>query len=434
MKRLVFFLFLAFASCSGPAECLEQYFDAVSSQYMGSVVVKKHGKILFSTAQGYADIENAVPAGKETAYLIGSISKTYTSVMVLKAVEKGLLSLTDSISSFFPQVPNADEITVDDLLYHRSGLHDLFEESTQEYLSWCYLPQTREELVGHIAEAGVDAAPGSAYAYCNAGFVLLSFILEDIYDKPYAELLEEQIVAPLQLRNTRYGGRLDPSKGESRSYKHEGTWVLQKETDLSLPVGAGAIMSTPYDVAVFADALFDGFFGSFVLDCMKEVQGQFGRGLFPFDVQGIAGSYGHTGGIDGFVSLFLHLEEDDITVVMCSNGNNLNQDVILHDVLAILRGEEVRMPDYTYMNLPEETLQSYSGTYICPELNMTVILSERNGYMVGQVPGQDAFYLDARGGGVLECARAGISIDFGSDADGFVLCQAGGEYIFDKNR
>ena len=106
---------------------LDGYFDALDGHFMGSIVVQQDGKTIYQRSLGWADVENQIPATAETQYRIGSISKTFTAVLVLKAAADGRLSLNDPIAKYFPdaQIPNAERITIDQLLQHRSGLVDI---------------------------------------------------------------------------------------------------------------------------------------------------------------------------------------------------------------------------------------------------------------------------------------------------------------------
>ena len=90
-------------------------------KFMGTVAVAENGKTVYSNAFGYADVENKVKNTPETKFRIGSISKTFTSALVMKAVEENKLKLDDKLSKYYPQIKNADKITLEHLLNHRSG-------------------------------------------------------------------------------------------------------------------------------------------------------------------------------------------------------------------------------------------------------------------------------------------------------------------------
>ncbi|MDO5442580.1 MAG: serine hydrolase domain-containing protein [Bacteroidia bacterium] len=407
---------------------LDEFFDAIGSQYMGSVAVSMGGRTVYTHTSGFADIDAGIPATVDSRYMIGSISKTFTASLVLKAAEEGRLSLDDKLADYFPSegIPNASGITLDDLLYHRSGLHDIFEDATG-YYDWYTTPQSRADLLAKIAAAAPDFEPGASQQYCNAGYVLLTFVLEDVYGRSYAKLLHKKIAGPLGLGNVSLSDGIDPEKGECRSYTYRGGWNLEAETDPSVPLGAGAIMSDAADLLKFADALFHGKLGDSVLRQMKSVDGEFGRGLFPVNLLDKNGS-GHNGGIDGFQSAMCHFDDGDVTVVMCSNGNNLNQDEILYTVLQAVYGQEYVIPSFDFINLPPDILETYIGDYHSFGLGMTLHITTDGKVLVAQVDGQSPFCLEADSETWFECPKAGIGISF--EDGNLLLHQAGQTFEF----
>src|SRR5690554_5933894 len=128
MKRYILaFLLIGFLSPVSVAQSidrakLDNYFNALeeNNKFMGSVAVSQNGDIIYTNSVGYADFENKVKANEETKYRIGSISKTFTAVLVLKAVEENKLELDQTIEKFFPTIKNAKKITIENLLRHRS--------------------------------------------------------------------------------------------------------------------------------------------------------------------------------------------------------------------------------------------------------------------------------------------------------------------------
>jgi CubicO group peptidase (beta-lactamase class C family) len=111
-------------------------------------------------------------------------------------------------------------------------------------------------------------------------------------------------------------------------------WNAEAETDISIPIGAGGIVSTPTDLTKFSDALFGGkLLKTESLEIMKTIKDQYGIGLFQipfFDKKG----YGHTGGIDGFTSVFIHFSDENISYALISNGTNFNNNDISIAVLS----------------------------------------------------------------------------------------------------
>ena len=235
---------------------LDQLFDRLleKNKGMGSVTIAKDGNVLYTRSFGYSRVNGTEkrPLTAETKYRIASITKMYTAVMTLQLVEEGKLKLTDTLDKFFPQLPNANKITIAQILNHRSGIPALPDGS------WGLQPRTRDEVVGAIASGQPQFEPDSKNAYSNTGYILMGYIVEKAGGKSYAEALEERITSRIGLKDTYVGvGKTDPSKNEAFSYRYLGGWRDAAELDFSVPGGAGAILSTPADMAKFNQALFD---------------------------------------------------------------------------------------------------------------------------------------------------------------------------------
>ncbi len=103
---------------------LDQFFDrlAEKNKAMGSLTIAKDAKVLYTRAIGYSQINPKKPLTAANRFRIGSITKMFTSAMILQLVEEGKLKLTDTLDKFFPQIPNAKKITIAQILAHRSGI------------------------------------------------------------------------------------------------------------------------------------------------------------------------------------------------------------------------------------------------------------------------------------------------------------------------
>ncbi|WP_374329249.1 serine hydrolase domain-containing protein, partial [Soonwooa sp.] len=181
---------------------LNQYFENLekNNKFMGSVALSKNGKLIYTKTKGFADIATKQKANENTKYRIGSISKTFTTVLVLKAIEKKKLSLNDKLSKFYPNIINAEKITIQMLLNHRSGIFNFTDGNS--YYEWNTQAKTEKELLEIIAKNGSDFEPDTKTSYSNSNFVLLSFILQKVFKKNYSALLKEYITTPLNLKNT----------------------------------------------------------------------------------------------------------------------------------------------------------------------------------------------------------------------------------------
>ena len=411
---------------------LDRYFDALEKgdRFMGSVALSHKGELIYTRALGMADVEKGIRARPDSRYRIGSISKTFTATLALLAVEEGKLRLEQTIEGFFPALPNAKRITVAQLLGHRSGIHSFTDD--EDYRTWCTRPRSREEMAALIARGGSEFAPGSKGAYSNSNYVLLTIILEKVFGKPYPELLSERITGPLGLKNTRFGDKIDPGRNECRSYRYQDGWQLEAETDPSIPLGAGAVVSTAPDLVRFADALLGGkILRPESLERMKTIVDQYGLGLFTFPFNEKK-AYGHTGGIDGFSSVFCRFDPEAVSCALVSNGTRFNNNDISIALLSAVFGKPYQIPAFdTYPVKPEE-LDRYLGVYSSTQVPLKITVSRDGGTLIAQAEGQPSFGLEATGKDRFAFAMAGIEMIFDPGKGTFTLNQGGGSFLFTR--
>jgi CubicO group peptidase (beta-lactamase class C family) len=254
-------LMLAFA-VSGFAQTLDtakldQFLDrlAEKNKAMGSLVIAKDGEVLYSRAIGFGQIDGAErkPLTAASRFGIASITKMYTAVMILQLAEEGRLRLTDSLDEFFPAVPNAQKITIGQILAHRSGIPNVIRDGQPRRDAGGQM--SREDMLALIVDATPDFEPDARAAYSNSGYFLLGLILEKVTGQTYAQALEERITAKLGLADTYMAAAtIDVSKNESLTYWSVGSdWKLGRETHPTV----FEIVSTPGDMAKFVEALFD---------------------------------------------------------------------------------------------------------------------------------------------------------------------------------
>ena len=411
---------------------LDNYFNALeqNDKFMGSVAVSKNGEIIYTKSIGFTDVENNVKATENSKYRIGSITKSFTTVLILKAVEEKKLNLNQTIDKWFPEIINAKDITVKHLLSHRSGIHNF--TNNKDYLTWNTQPKTEKELVEIIVKGGSDFNPDSKAEYSNSNFVLLTFILEKTFSKSYSDLLQEFIVKPLGLTNTYVFGKINPLNNECKSYSFAGTWKAETETDFTIPLGAGAITSTPTDLTIFADALFNGkLVTNENLEIMKTIKDGYGIGLFQIPFYNSVG-YGHTGGIDGFSSVYSHFADDKISYALISNGTNFNNNNISIAVLSAVYDKPYEIPTFTAFNLTSEDLDKYLGVYSSSQIPLKITITKEGSTLIAQGSGQPSFPLEATGKDKFKFDQAGAEFEFNPNEKTMVLFQGGAQIKFTK--
>ncbi|UMY65863.1 MULTISPECIES: serine hydrolase [unclassified Flavobacterium] len=409
---------------------LDAYFDALekNDRWMGSVAILKDGQLVYTRAIGYSDVEKETKATPSTRYRIGSISKTFTSALTFKAIEEKKLKLTDKLSKWFPSITNASQISIDDLLSHRSGIHNFTNDD--DFTQWCTQAKTEAEMTEIIRKGGSDFEPGSKSEYSNSNFVLLTYILEKIYGTSYVRLLADRITTPLRLNGIVAEGRID-GKVAAHSYGYIGKWEKAPETDLSVPSGAGAVVADATQLAGFYDALFDGKVVSEAsLTQMKTLQEGYGKGLFTFPFNGRKG-FGHTGGIDAFTSIAAHFDDGDVTIVRLSNGANIEENDISIVLLSAAYGLPFDIPSFEKRPV-SETPKGHAGVYATPTLPIKITISERAGTFYAQATGQSEFPLEAQADGSFTFEPAHIKILFDLDKREMTLVQGGATLLFTK--
>ena len=411
---------------------LDLYFDALeaNNKFMGSVAVSRNGTIIYSRSTGYADFENKIKADDNSRYRIGSISKTFTTVLVMKAMEQNKLALDQTIGKYFPSIKNAGKISVENLLYHRSGIHSFTSDSA--YLTWNTQPKTEKEMIDIISRAGIDFEPDTKSEYSNSNFVLLTFILEKTFNLPYAALIQEYIVKPAGLSNTSLGGKINTSKKDCKSYKYLDTWVAEPETDISIPLGAGGIVSTPGDLVKFSDALFGGkLLSSESLEKMKTVKGQYGMGIFNIPFYDRVG-FGHTGGIDGFSSVFSHFSDGNVSFAMTCNGSNFNTNNISITLLSAAFNRPYEIPEFSSNVVSSEELDSYLGVYSSTQIPIKITVTRKNNTLIGQGSGQASFPLEPAGKDKFKFDQADLVMEFNPANNTMILRQGGAQFEFKR--
>ena len=438
MKSRSFYLIL-FVLFSGTSFAQEQKFLALDSlfqildennRFMGSLSISENGKVAYSKTIGKAELASGKSSDNLTKYRIGSISKMFTACLIFQAIEENKLNLKENINRFFPKIANSKEITIGNLLNHRSGIHNYTNDTS--YFNYYTALKSQKEMLEIIQAGGSDFKPNSKTEYSNSNYILLSFILEKIYKKSYEELLDIKIIQPLGLKNTYFGKKLELAKNECASYRFSGKWELEKETHSSVSLGAGGIVSTTEDLLFFITNLFDGkIIQTSSLEQMMKLEDGFGMGIFsvPFyDKKG----FGHNGGIDGFSSFLYTFPEEKISIALTSNGSRFNNNDISIAALSACFDLPVQLPSFSKLELRSEDLDKYLGSYANSEIPIKISITKDSLSLIGQATGQPSFTLETIGKDSFEFSPAGVEIQFIPEKNLLILKQGGGEFTFTR--
>jgi len=412
---------------------MDSLFSALESKdkAMGSICIRQNGKEIYRRSMGYSFADLQKKAGASTKYRIGSITKMFTATMVLQLAEEKKIDLAAPLARYFPQVPNAAKITIHQMLQHHSGIHNFTDD--EAYQGYMQQTKSEAEMLDIIVKGGSDFEPGTKGAYSNANYVLLGYIVEKVTKKPYAKALQERVCSKAGLKNTYMGGKAEAAKDESRSYEYRNGWQLMPETDMSIPGGAGGIVSTPGDLGLFIEALFAGKLISIAsLELMKTMQDDYGLGMFvfPFDDKK---AYGHNGGIDGFSSLLGYIPADKLAFAYCGNGSSsFSTNDIAIGAFSIFYNKPYVIPAFNTIAVSAEQLERYTGTYSSKQLPLKITISKEDATLVAQATGQSAFPLEATATDQFRFDAAGIVLEFKADQNEMTLKQGGKVFLFTK--
>lgn len=264
LNVIVFVYGLASQVCS---QSLQTKIDDLVNEYvlhqrfMGSVLVAEKGEVIFAKGYGLADVEQNIPNTLNTKFMIGSITKQFTAMLITQLVESGTLRLDNTISDFIPEFPKdiGDRITIEMLLCHSSGL--IFPEGIERYYHATTKEEYLQEYLKQLAEEGLRFEPGQGYGYSNAGYFILGLIIEKVTGKSYEEVLSEQILEPLGMSQTgcdRKGLVVeDMATSYAKLQDRYNTW--NEETNSYDPAicgfGYGNLYATVGDLFKFSEAL-----------------------------------------------------------------------------------------------------------------------------------------------------------------------------------
>jgi D-alanyl-D-alanine carboxypeptidase len=434
MRKLFFMLLL-------PASLLYgQSFDRVKmdslftlieahEKAMGSISISQGGKEVYQRSIGYSDIDRGTHNMAMTRFRIGSISKTFTAVILLQLVEEGRLSLDQPLSDFFADLPSAQAIRVEDLLLHRSGLVNF--TNAADYLDWSVSAQSREELLKRFSANGMAFEPGSKAEYANTNYVLLTWIAEQVSGRSFSSLVQERIAARLGLLHT-FLGETKPQMGEARSYDWVGTWSPSQITDLSIPLGAGAMISNPYELNRFYRGLLTGqLVSDSTLSLMTHIVDGYGMGLIrlPYNDKY---AYGHTGGIDGYQAVAGYFPKQDLAIAWTGNAHAMAMNDILLGALKIWFGDEYTLPSFApSLQLDPALLDKYVGQYTSAAFPLQITLTRREATLWAQATGQGAFPLEAVDERTFRFDAAGVVLTFEGEKE-MILEQMGMRITFQR--
>jgi CubicO group peptidase (beta-lactamase class C family) len=324
------------------------------NHFTGTVLVAQNGKFLLAKGYGYSNAEWRTPNTLQTRFRLGSLTKQFTATAIMQLRENGLLSLQDSICKYLqPCVEAWKPVTLHHLLSHTSGVPgygDVPDPKTRTIPPW-----TAQQIAAQFRDKPLEFAPGARWQYSDWGYCLLGLVIESVTDKPYAQVLREQIFEPLEMHDTGYDQAQTILEQRAAGYRLVGGQLENAEyIDMAGPYSAGALYSTAEDLYKWDQALYtDVVLPRSALALMwTEVLSNYGYGwmvstpasatkppwALPKRFQAV-----HPGSINGFTSEILRFPDEHVTVIVLANLEDAH--VVGPELAAMVLGDPFSLPN-----------------------------------------------------------------------------------------
>ena len=334
----------------------------------------------YSAKAGFSD----KPYTENTHYRIASVSKTFTAASIMLLDQMGKLRIEDSVVDAIPgrsisylpdtwefAIPYKEEITIKDLLSHRAGVFDVFNEiipetSSQPYAGQNYIgyiqdtegdvmhPYTLAELSGVIAiDQLTYGKPGTLYHYSDSGYMLLPVIIERVAQMPFEEFLLQNFFLPMNLTGTYAVHEPDDTTLTQPFFEGYTRWdaefFITTEDNMTSNIGAGHIISTPKDMARWIRPLLlaQGPLSELTIETMKTVVE--GNSNYSLGLSHSALGVGHSGAHPGYMNIVVYNEEHDAAIVMVAPFIDYNEGNMEHIIAALTVMQEIMSEALTIM-------------------------------------------------------------------------------------
>jgi D-alanyl-D-alanine carboxypeptidase len=298
---------------------------------------------MWTGSSGKADLHNDVAMQSCNLLRVGSTVKMVTAVTVLMLLEEGKMGLDDKISDYLQgdvidKIENADQATIRQLLNHSSGVYNYIQNLTFQTASLNDLIREwqPEDLLHYAYGQSAYFAPSEDVRYSNTGYIMLGMLIEAIEGKPFGDVFEEKIFAPLGMQNTRFAAKDPVPDGIARGYVdfYSNLQVIESTyfSGWDYYTADGGLISNPYEMNLFFQAVTSGALLSpttmqemMTWTSPKDLDPAFfpisyGLGIFKIDTPW-GEAYLHSGDAIGYYANMVHFPADSTTIVYAVNSN-----------------------------------------------------------------------------------------------------------------
>jgi len=312
---------------------------AKKNQFNGSILIKKNSKTIYNNSFGLANREFNVPVTNNTEYKVCSITKSITAVLILQLYEQGKIDLNQKIITYLPDYKGeaGDKVLISQLLNHTSGMMNTdtvssMKSALKNGIGFYQKPYSLDQIVDLFCSYPLANEPGKKFDYNNGDYMILGKILETLYKKKYEQIVMDQILTPLGMKNSGLMSQDKLIKNLANSYfmRDDLKYLVP-----DLPVyyqdwySAGSMYSCTADVMTFFNALFDlKLINKSSLDLMLTPGlDDYGYSVWIRDTKGENIKYKRMeryGRIMGANAVVFHYLSENMTIVILSNTNLTN--------------------------------------------------------------------------------------------------------------
>ena len=288
-----------------------------------ALTIIKDGKQVRTATYGVANIEQNALVKPETVFEIGSITKQFTAAGILLLAQDGKLMLDDKLGMHIKEIPAAwTNITLRHLMSHTSGLKNYTGLPGFELTRHL----TQQQFIERLGKEPLDFQPGASWKYCNSGFNLLGFVIENVSGKNYWSFMQERIFQRLGMNATTDRLPMNIIANRAAGYEQTNHIWINRDYDLTDVFSAGAIVSTVGDLAKWNGALD----GNELLKAGSKEQmwtpaklndgkaTKYGLGWFIEDFEEHK-VIGHSGSTSGFSASIQRFPKEHLAVIVLTN-------------------------------------------------------------------------------------------------------------------
>ena len=385
-----------------------------NEKFNGTVLVAENGNIVFQKGYGYKNAVTRELNDANTIFQIGSITKQFTSALILRLQENKKLSIHDKLSKYFPALPFADKVSIENLLSHTSGIYN-YTNDGDFMKTEAVKPATHDKLLALFKDKPLEFEPGSKFSYSNSNYILLGFIIEKVSGKPYEQMVHEMIFAPLHMDHSGFNFTSLHAADKATGY-----FALSKSgstaagiVDSSVSYAAGAIYTTAGDLYKWDRALYTENIinKSSLKDAYTIRKDKYGLG---WSIDSAYGKqvYQHGGGIFGFTSFIFRSPEENICILLLDNEGDGTLEQIAGGINAILHNKPYELPkERIAIAIDTAAVKQYLGEYeLSPGFILAITLEE--GKLMVQATGQGKAELYAEKQNFFFLKVADVQIEF----------------------